>query len=259
MLSKIRSFFISFLLLSITLLLMGLALQERQPINPSASQAQANTDLPTGPAYGVNFISWAKGQTPVSDQRYANGRSTGAVWNRWPMYWTNIEQSEGSFSWAYQDVAVENDIAQGFQIDAILLGTPSFYTTSPAGENFTPIPGSILAVNDIQAATPQGLYEPVFADGTDTPGAGKVINQANRWARFVYTAVNRYKPGGILAQQNGWTNGEGVTHWEIWNEPDLFQFWDGTVEDYGRLLKVGYLAARQAFPMPRSSSAASLM
>ncbi|HIP72503.1 MAG TPA: hypothetical protein EYH05_14040 [Anaerolineae bacterium] len=248
MLSKIRSFFISFFLLSITLLLMGLALQERQPINPSAAQAQTNTDLPVGPAYGVNFISWAKGQTPVSDQRYANGRSTGAVWNRWPMYWTNIEQSEGSFSWDYQDVAVENDIAQGFQIDAILLGTPSFYTTSPAEENFTPVPGSILAVNEIQAATPQGLYDPVFADGTDTPGAGKVINQDNRWARFVYTADNRYKPGGILAQQNNWTNGEGVTHWEIWNEPDLFQFWDGTVEDYARLLKVGYLAAKQADP-----------
>lgn len=248
MLIRIRPFLLSFVLLSATLLLLGLALQQQQPALPPATQAQPANEIPSSPAYGVNFISWAKGLTPVSGQRYANAHATGASWNRWPMYWTNIEQSEGSFSWAYQDVAVTNDIAQGFQLDAILLGTPLFYTTSPAGAPFAASADNILAVNEIQAATPQGLYEPVFADGTDVPGAGKVINPANRWARFVHTAVNRYKPGGILAQQNGWTNGEGVTHWEMWNEPDLFQFWDGTVEDYARLLKVGYLAAKQADP-----------
>ncbi len=248
MLAKIKSFFLSLLLLFITLPLLGLIWQQRPPANPAVLPAQAGAPPSGSPAYGVNFISWARGMEPVSAQRYANGRSTGALWNRWPMYWNDIEQSAGNFSWAYQDVAVTNDIAQGFKIDAILLGTPSFYTTSPAAENFTSVPGALLAVNQIQAATPQGLYEPVFTDGTDVPGAGKLVNPNNRWARFVHTAVNRYKPGGFLAQQNGWTNGEGVTHWEMWNEPDLYQFWDGTVEDYARLLKVGYLAAKQADP-----------
>lgn len=204
----------------------------------------------TQPAYGVNFISWAKGLTPVSQTRYDNGKATGATWNRWPMYWNDIEQSDNNFSWAYQDVAVENDLAQGFQLNAILLGTPPFYTTSSKPENpFTQAaPGRPLSIDAVQAATPVGVYEPVFSDNTDILGVGKQINSDNRWARFVYTAVSRYKPGGVLAQANGWPAEQGVTHWEMWNEPDLTSFWDGTTADYARLLQVGYLAAKLADP-----------
>jgi hypothetical protein len=93
-----------------------------------------------------------------------------------------------------------------------------------------------------------GLYEPVFSDGTDLPGVGKTINAANKWARFVAQAVDRYRPGGVLAQANGWPAGVGVTHWEMWNEPDLTSFWDASVEDYARLLKVGYLTAKHTDP-----------
>ncbi len=202
------------------------------------------------PAYGVNFISWAKGLTPVSQTRYDNGKATGATWNRWPLYWYDIEQSDNNFNWAYQDVAIENDLAQGFRLNAILLGTPSFYTTGAKQTSPLPrpVPGRPLSIDAVQAATPQGLYQPVFSDGTDVLGTAKQINPANRWARFVFTAVSRYKPGGFLAQQKGWSPGQGVTHWEMWNEPDLSSFWDGTTADYARLLKVGYLAAKLADP-----------
>ncbi|WP_420644171.1 hypothetical protein [Candidatus Leptofilum sp.] len=202
------------------------------------------------PAYGVNFISWAKGLTPVSQTRYDNGKATGATWNRWPMYWYDIEQSDNNFNWTYQDVAVENDLAQGFQLNAILLGTPSFYTTNSKPENPLPrpVPGRPLGIEAVQAATPMGVYEPVFSDNSDILSADKQINSANRWARFVYTAVSRYKPGGVLSQANGWPAGQGVTHWEMWNEPDLASFWDGTTADYARLLQVGYLAAKLADP-----------
>ena len=103
-------------------------------------------------------------------------------------------------------------------------------------------------VRSSAANPPQGLYLSVFSDGTDTPGSGKSINPNNRWARFVYAAVNRYKPGGVLAQQQGWTNGQGIRVWEIWNEPDLGFFFSGTVTDYARLLKVAFLATRHADP-----------
>ena len=102
--------------------------------------------------------------------------------------------------------------------------------------------------NSSVASPPQGLYLSVFGDGTDTPGPGKSINPDNRWARFVYAAVDRYKPGGVLAQQQGWTNGQGIRVWEVWNEPDLGFFFNGTVTDYARLLKVAFLAARYADP-----------
>ncbi|MCP4428825.1 MAG: hypothetical protein GY803_30435 [Chloroflexi bacterium] len=202
----------------------------------------------TQPAYGVNFISWAR-SAPVSETRYQNALSTGAGWNRWPMYWYDIEQSSqtpGDFHWAYQDTAVIADIAHGLQINAILLGTPPFYTTSQAAARPSNQPTGPLFLDAPQAATPLGLYEPVFTDSTDIPGPGKTINDGNKWARFVFTAVSRYKPGGVIAQQEGWPAGIGVTHWEMWNEPDLANFWDGSVPDYARLLKVGYLAAKQA-------------
>ncbi len=55
-------------------------------------------------------------------------------------------------------------------------------------------------------------------------------------------------PAASLAQQQGWSADKGVRHWEIWNEEDLDQFFIGTPADYARLLKVAYLAARQADP-----------
>jgi hypothetical protein len=98
------------------------------------------------------------------------------------------------------------------------------------------------------ASPPSGLYEPVFSDGSDVPAAHKTINANNRWANLVYQAVERYRPGGVLAQHKGWPAGWGVRTWEIWNEPDLPFFWNGSVADYARLLKVAALAARQADP-----------
>ena len=91
------------------------------------------------------------------------------------------------------------------------------------------------------AGGPSGLYLPVFSDGTDRPGMGKTANPNNRWARFVDQAVQRYRPGG--------TRGLHVRYWEIWNEPDLCQFWSGTAAQYAQLLKVAYLAIKNRDPL----------
>lgn len=221
------------------------------PIRATAA-APAATDFPL---FGVVFISSAEdrasGRTPPSlEQQYQNGQATGATWNRWPLYWFNIEQSPGAFNWATQDATVLADIAHGFKLNAILLGTPGFYTiddTARASRIPRLRPGE-LSLDAPERATPLGLFEPTFSDGSDTLAPGKAPNPANKWAVFVAAAVNRYKPGGVLAQANGWPAGVGVTHWEMWNEPDLNIFWDASVEDYARLLKVGYLAAKAADP-----------
>ena len=220
----------------------------------ATAAAPAATD---SPIFGIVFISSAEdrnpgsGRTPQSlEQQYANGQLTGAAWNRWPLYWFNIEQSPGAFNWATQDATVLADIDHGFNLNAILLGTPGFYKpddTARASRVPRPRPGE-LSLDAPERATPLGLFEPTFSDGSDTLASGKAPNPANKWAVFVTAAVNRYKPGGVLAQANGWPAGVGVTHWEMWNEPDLNIFWDASKEDYARLLKVGYLAARAADP-----------
>ena len=199
-----------------------------------------------GPHYGVNFISSA--EAPADSRQYQNGVSTGADWNRWPLYWFNVERTPDSFDWSTQDRVVQDDIDHGLKTNAILLGTPGFYLTDASlyFEQQPYQPAGNLSLARYQTATPAGLYDPIFTDGTDIPGPGKQINSSNHWARYVALAVNRYKPGGVLAHVNNWPVGVGVTHWEMWNEPDLSIFWDGSLPDYARLLKVGYLAAKHA-------------
>jgi len=199
-----------------------------------------------GPIWGVNFISSAEDRD--DDQQYQNGIATGASWNRWPLYWFNIETNPNVYDWSKQDETVSNDIAHGLKIDAILLGTPPYYTTSALESADPDRPGELgqFEMREPESAAPMGLHDSIFTDGTDIPGPGKNINSNNVWARFTYEAVNRYRSGGVLAQTQNWPAGTGITHWEIWNEPDLAWFWDSSKADYARLLKVGYLAVKHA-------------
>ena len=191
--------------------------QENALLNPQNPLIRSNR-------LGITHINSA--EIGNSEERYQNAQLLGAGWNRWPLYWNVVEVGQGQFNWSAYDNVVIEDVRHGFNINAILLGRPDFYAD-----------GNTIA----------GINEPIFADGSDTPGQGKAINPANPWANFVYQAVQRYKKGGVLAQQQGWIN-EGVDIWEIWNEPDLAQFWQGSIPQYARLLKVAYLAAHQADP-----------
>jgi len=185
--------------------------------------------------------------------RYQKAVEAGAGWSRWPIYWDLIESATG-FDYTRADGVMIADLERGFQVDAILLRTPSQYATGglagvpgPRVGQKRPVGKQLLGPSEL-TSVPANLYLPVFSDGTDVPGPGKTVNPNNYWARFVYRTVSRYKPGGTLAAQRGWPAGLGVRHWEIWNEPDWSFFWSGTVADYYRLLKVGYLAARTADP-----------
>jgi len=51
---------------------------------------------------------------------------------------------------------------------------------------------------------------------------------------FVGTVVNRYKP---------W-----IKTWELWNEPDIHEFWSGNAADLARLTKIGAEAVRKSDP-----------
>lgn len=216
-------------LLLLLLIALGALLpagQAQIPVPPTtAPRAALPQDYLRSERLGITFISSA--QQEHDDTRYRNALLLGAGWNRWPLYWNAVEVAPGSFDWSEYDRLVRSDVRYGLNINAILLDRPDFHAA-----------GELIA----------GLEQPIFADGSDTPAAGKAINPANPWASFVFQAVQRYRPGGTLAQQMGWVSGEGVTVWEVWNEPDLPQFWTGSIETYARLLKVAYLAAHQADP-----------
>jgi hypothetical protein len=109
-------------------------------------------------------------------------------------------------------------------------------------------PNSLPVETSAATLPPAGLYEPIFADGSDDFAPGKTINPANPWASFVFTTVERYRPQGILARQQGWPHRQGIRYWEVWNEPDYKLFWAGTVEEYYRLLEVAYKSIKAADP-----------
>lgn len=193
-------------------------------VSPGAAQ----DDFIRSPRLGITFISSL--DSPRNEHRYQRALLIGVGWNRWPLYWDRVETATGSYDWSRYDQLVSDDLRHGLQINAILLGRPAFYQDG----------GSI-----------NGLQSPVFADGSDTAAPDKTPNLANPWATFVYQAVMRYKPDGLLATQQGWPRGVGVRVWEAWNEPDISMFWNGSVEEYARLLKVTYLAAHAADPNTR--------
>jgi hypothetical protein len=219
-----------------------------QPLSPEVAQ---------NPWLGVAHVSYLDGTGSGNQEtRYAQAVAAGASWNRWAMYWTDIERSAGVYDYTAADVRVNADRAHGLQINAVLIATPAQYATAglldvppprierkldpaagPAAWTQREAIGLGQTVDrPASAATspPAGLYASTFADGTDNFAPGKAINAGNPWARFVNATAARY------AGQ--------VSAWEMWNEPDFSLFWSGSVADYARLLKVGYLAAKAADP-----------
>jgi hypothetical protein len=102
---------------------------------------------------------------------------------------------------------------------------------------------------DVSASHAAGLQVEGIVDGIprwatapgQPPGNGvarglgyPVTNRRNLWASFVRAMVAHYRGR--------------VAYWEIWNEPDLKFFWNGTPGDYYRTLQVAYRVIRQTDP-----------
>jgi hypothetical protein len=201
-------------------------------------------DTPPGnPAFGLCFIS--PPDSLAADPRYDGAITAGARLDRWPLYWHWVDGSDyagphrdGQHDY---DALVEQELRRGLTPVVILMGTPARFSTAapPPIDPSATLPEHIAAAQ-MSTAAPIGLFEPIFADGSDAPAPGKAINPANPWAVFVANTVERYRPGGALARRGLWPAGAGVRHWEIWNEPDYATFWAGSVAEYYRLLQVAH-------------------
>ena len=196
---------------------------------PAGAQESRRTlpedDYQRAERLGITFVNSI--DTPHAEDRYQHALELGAGWTRWPLYWDRVETDAGEFDWSAYDALVEADTEHGLRSNVILLGVPQFYRDE-----------SSIA----------GLQEPIYADGTDSPGADKTINPDNYWANFVQQAVARYTPGGALALENDWEPERGITVWEVWNEPDYPLFWSGSAAEYARMLKIAYLIIHQLDP-----------
>jgi len=193
----------------------------------SGAGSQATQPMAVAEGQGLCFIYH---EPPLQDL----AQGAGARFNRWQFTWAEIEPSPGIFDFGTYDARVASDRARGFQIEAILMGTPSWAAT--AGSTALPVPqvGRVRPNARLLALTPQ---TGIAAAGTSPP-KGLYLpwnDPGNVWGRFVYTIASRYR--------------NDVTYWEVWNEPDLGTvFWSGSKADYYQLLKVAYQAAKAANP-----------
>lgn len=209
---------------------------------------------PGNPRFGLSFIS---APDHLADEaRYSGALAAGTRWDRWPLYWHWVDQ--GGYVGPHEggshdyDSLVAQDLAHGLTPIAILLGTPQRYAQT-SGTAATPSddpakPNSLPVAASTATLPPVGLIEPIFSDGSDDPAPGKTINPANAWASFVFATVERYRPRGTLARQQGWPRQQGIRYWEVWNEPDYKLFWAGSVEEYYRLLEVAFKSIKTADP-----------
>ena len=214
-------------MLLMVVLLAGKAAQAQVPPAPTSAPGTLIEagDYLRAQRLGITFISYVDDNRAA--ERYRNALLLGAGWNRWPLYWDRVERQPGDYDWSAYDRLVAADIRNGLNINAILLGRPGFWQDG----------GSIT-----------NLHTPVFANGTDSGTAETLIHPDNAWAQFVHYAVTRYRPGGVLAQHNGFSAGQGISAWEIWNEPDIPQFWTGGSEAYARLLKTAAIVIKTVDP-----------
>jgi hypothetical protein len=203
---------------------------------------------------GLDFVNSADSAGSLAGSaRIQRGADAGAAIDRFPVYWDRIEGGNRDYptwNWSVVDAAIRADEGHGLQVMPALLGVPGqeFPGNRPINVSMPPVGGSFLRQRGVGAQpeactgppAPRNLYAPIYTDNTDIPGPGKAVNPSNPWARFVSLIADRYRPGGAA--------GLHVRHWEIWNEPDLCQFWTGSSAEYARLLKVAYLVIKQVDP-----------
>lgn len=71
--------------------------------------------------------------------------------------------------------------------------------------------------------------------GEDPFGANAKVSFAQALSdesQWVQSVVNEYRPGGTLADAQGWGSSYGISAWELWNEPTTVAYWPGTAQQY---------------------------
>lgn len=116
--------------------------------------------------------------------------------------------------------------------------TPDGWTWDETDATLRPMLDAGLEVELILTLPPAWAVEPGGSVPRDLYLAWD--DPANRWGRFAYQATSH------LAAL-------GVRTFEVWNEPDNPDYWQGTAADYYQLLRVAYQAIKAADPGARVS------
>jgi hypothetical protein len=126
------------------------------------------------------------------DKALSMQRSAGVQLIRTGFFWNQMEVAPGSFAFGPTDQYVLDAARRGITFLPILFRAPDFYSTKPA------------------VGATRFAYPP--RDNADMA----------RWAMLL---VDRYGPNGSLWQENPSVPKRAIRSWQIWNEPNLSQYW----------------------------------
>jgi hypothetical protein len=107
--------------------------------------------------------------------------------------WAAIEIAPNNFDFATYDTYVLDAARHNITLLPVLFNAPDFYSSKPARR------------------AKHGFYPP--------------RNNADM-ARFAQLAVDRYGPNGSLWRSNPTVPPHPITSWQIWNEPNLYVYWN---------------------------------
>ncbi len=152
------------------------------------------------------------------------GRETGAAWAREEISWGNLERhrKNGREWYLYDDRLLQIDQA-GYQIIGMFSTTPDWARVEDCAIRVKRFEGISPTVPETYWCPPANVED--FAD-------------------IVRATVERYDADGV----GDAFGSPRVDVWQMWNEPNAWETWPGTPEEYGRLLLAGYKAAKEADP-----------
>lgn len=140
-------------------------------------------------------------------------RQSGAPTVRWQFNWRDHEPNPGQWTWEAADGPIDAWRRSGIAIDAILHNPPDWAIARPG-----------------PFGTPPWVFNGIMPRGLDQPWG----SPDNGFAQFCNRFAQRYR-------------GQ-ISSYEIWNEPDLDNYWDGNAREYYLLMRSCYLAVKAADP-----------
>jgi hypothetical protein len=143
--------------------------------------------------------------------------STGVRMLRQPFHWSHFEHQPGQYDFGPYDLFVAAAARHGLSLMPVLTDPPDMYSTRPAG-------GPLY-----------WTYQPTSNDA---------------FASFARALVGRYGPNGSFWAEHPEVPRLPVHAWQVWNEPNMPQYWGGhpSPEGYAAMLRTVSAGIKAADP-----------
>ncbi len=140
-------------------------------------------------------------------------RRSGASFVRVPFFWSQLQPAADRLDWSASDAVVGAAAKQGLDVIPVVVDTPNWAASAL----------------DVAGSSPR--------DTVNYPA-------------FMSQLVNRYGPKGAFWAARRDVRKRPVRNWQIWNEPDLLQFWvdQPFAARYVALLRAAHVAIKAADP-----------